>query len=308
MITVESMAKRLAPSCASDEGPSHKKLHSSDCYGSRASLLTIPAPQWRNICEWADVSATQFIRILGLVCKVLARLQMERLAWPLTLDMGRSNEPPYKLWKRWRNYKLHFHTVVLPVEADDWTFARARLMQFGVHRLNLTRCHRMTNVGMAYIATLQLRHLDLSKCHWITDEWLVHLASLPLHHLNIMGCTQITDAGLAHLVTLPLQHLNLDSCVRITNAGLAHLVSLPLQHLNLASCTRITNAGITHLAALKLQSLNLSKCEITDAGLAHLADAGLPLQELVLSRGRITNTGLAQLDKLALKRLDVQDP
>ena len=89
----------------------------------------------------------------------------------------------------------------------------------------------------------------------------------------------ITDAGLKKVLTSPsvantITTLDL-SGMDITDKQLETIVkTFPnLTSLNLAECEDITDAGLAHLAQLHaLTSLDLAYCSnITDAGLAHLA-------------------------------------
>ena len=68
-------------------------------------------------------------------------------------------------------------------------------------RLDLTRCKRITDAGLAHLPALaKLEHLDLSGCEWVTDAGLVHLAKMPaLRHVGLRN-TQVTDTGAARLL------------------------------------------------------------------------------------------------------------
>jgi len=66
----------------------------------------------------------------------------------------------------------------------------------------------------------------------------------------------------------------------------------------------VTDVGIADLKQLKVRSLDLSSEQLTDEGVAHLAEMK-ELRSLYLSaRGRVTEKGLVHLKKLTnLKRL-----
>ncbi len=94
-----------------------------------------------------------------------------------------------------------------------------------------------------------LKWLDLNRCYRITDAGLAHLKGLTkLEKLYLIGCTRITDAGLVHLKGLTtLKVLDL-SRTNITDDGLAHLKGLTnLEKLDLFYCDKITAAGVQSL-------------------------------------------------------------
>lgn len=100
-----------------------------------------------------------------------------------------------------------------------------------LHHLDLRWCYRITDVGLASIASLRLlQHLDLSYCKRISDEGLANIASLPyLQCLNLSHCNSITHVAVASVATLQqLQHIDLHWC-SITRERLANVVAL--QHL-----------------------------------------------------------------------------
>ena len=167
-------------------------------------------------------------------------------------------------------------TLPLDLWCMVWSFADVRshfttlpLISTTMRSLSLTQRtswppmpHMPSNITDSVLRNLpSYRYLDLTRCKRITDAGLAHISTLTsLQHLDLDNCTRITDAGLAHLSTLTsLQHLDLNNCTRITDAGLAHISTLTsLQHLYLSFCPSITDAGLAHLSTLtSLQHLNL---------------------------------------------------
>jgi hypothetical protein len=174
--------------------------------------------------------------------------------------------------------------------------------------INATRCHALTDAGLADLARLSnLTNLNLKLCRQITDAGLAHLARLStLTSLSLTGCDQITNAGLAYLARLSnLTSLSLAACDQIRDAGLDHLARLSnLTNLNLTDCYLIRDAGLANLATLSnLTILNLTGCnQITDAGLADIATLSNLTSLNLTECNQITDAGLADL-KAALAKL-----
>lgn len=139
------------------------------------------------------------------------------------------------------------------------------------------------------LANEDLRHLRafpqlgtlLVKAEKITDEGLRELIGLhSLTELTFWSRTQITDSGMAQLAKLPqLQILHLDWC-NITDAGMHQIRSLAnLRGLTVVSAlphttsfNRVTDKTCEYLKELSgLERLSLMNCDISSAGLAHLA-------------------------------------
>ncbi len=118
--------------------------------------------------------------------------------------------------------------------------------------------------------------LDLSRCERVTDSGLAHLAHLiSLQSLNLFGCERVTNRGLAHLWSLSsLQSLRL-TCCAVTDDGMKHLGSLTsLRSLEMSWC-KVTDEGLAHLRSLiSLQKLSLYGCaQVTDSGVIALSRA-----------------------------------
>ena len=217
---------------------------------------------------------------LGLTCKLLrkaagilppalCRLSIERRQYP----------PPYFAIpardNRWIRPAAWRKPVTPPSSVQDGELHK--LIRFaGITSLHLAFRGNITDWGLVVfmgLPNLPLQHLDLKRCQRITDGGLAHLQSLQqLRHLSLDRCMAITDDGLLHLKHLPLQHLNLTFCQRITDDGLAHLRSLQqLRHLSLARCHAINGTGLASLLTLPLQHLDLQLChKITRAGMVQL--------------------------------------
>eukprot|EP00808_Paulinella_micropora_P024658 g8976.t1 len=154
------------------------------------------------------------------------------------------------------------------------------------------------------LSKLRLNHLHLGGA--ISDQGLSYLQDMPLQHLSLWGCKAITDSGLRSLSRLPLQHLSLwgKGCQTITDAGLLHLAPVPLHHLSLEDCAHFTDAGLTNLLSkgfLRIESFD----NLTDAGLQHICRIK-SLQYLIIAAD-ITDQGLASLAESPLCYLDLVD-
>lgn len=178
-------------------------------------------------------------------------------------------------------------------------------MSSSFRRLNLSETN-ITDDEMIHLVRLHsLTYLDLSCCKGITDNGFRRLGQLPsLTHLSIWGCSRITDNGMTCLAKLQsLSRLDISYCKEITDNGIRHLAQLhSLTYLDLSCCEGITDNGMKHLSRMQsLTYLDISWCEITDQGLAPLADTAL--EYLNLHDIRINGEGLKYLKKLPLKKL-----
>ena len=124
-----------------------------------------------------------------------------------------------------------------------------------------------------------LRALDLSGCHRVTDLGLACLAPLTnLTSLRLEGCDTVGDAGLAALAPLSarLVHLDLGGCDEVSNRGMEVLgAALPkLSSLRLAGCDEFGDDGcvaVGRALGASLTWLDVSgPNQLTDVGLAAL--------------------------------------
>jgi F-box/leucine-rich repeat protein 2/20 len=104
----------------------------------------------------------------------------------------------------------------------------------------------------------KLRHLDLSRCNRLTSVGVKTLAHLvpELEGLQLSGCTALTDNALSDLLaTTPrLTHLDLEELAELTNTFLANdLAKAPcapyLKHLSISYCGDATSDQSLHGAS-----------------------------------------------------------
>jgi len=164
----------------------------------------------------------------------------------------------------------------------------------------------ISDAGLSALAGLRrLTRLDMSRCTRVTDAGVKFLAHLPLRSLSLFCCYRITDCAIASLSSCPLEELSLVSCKRVTDASIIHLRESPIRSLLLTGCA-ITDSGVAELQHLKnLSSLSLSRCPISNSALGHLS--GLPLVALELVSVSISSSGLLQLRSLPLRKLFLKD-
>jgi internalin A len=96
---------------------------------------------------------------------------------------------------------------------------------------------------------------------------------------------------------------------QVTDAQLAVIATLTdLRELDLRKTPLITDAGVVHLRGLvKLEKLNLFRTQLSDVGIAYLADMHV-LDTLLIGGTRITERGVEQLSKLRkLRKLSLFD-
>jgi hypothetical protein len=131
----------------------------------------------------------------------------------------------------------------------------------GIHTLNMSECHGITDAGLARLAGIHT--LDMRYCTGITDAGLARLAGI--HTLNICGCSEITNVGLEHLTgirSLDISRGRYGQGPRITDTGLAQLSGI--HSLRMHNCRQITDAGVAHLSGI--HALDMSECiRITNA-------------------------------------------
>ncbi|CAD6442973.1 91201e6e-a02d-42f1-912b-697ae6a345e6 [Sclerotinia trifoliorum] len=128
----------------------------------------------------------------------------------------------------------------------------------------------------------KLRHLDLSRCNRLTDVGVKSLAHVcqGLEGLQLSGCLALTDSALEPvLATTPrLTHLDLEDLIELTNNLLSnHLAKAPcaptLQHLSLSYCENLGDAGMLPVirACTSLQNIDMDNTRISDLILAEAA-------------------------------------
>jgi serine/threonine protein kinase len=149
-----------------------------------------------------------------------------------------------------------------------------------------------------------VRSIDFFECgnhnegrRMITDAEVANLAGLKeINHLRLPH-TQITDIGLKEIGTLTsLRALDLTEA-KITDAGLPKLAPLNEVTSLRLSGTLITNAGVSRIVRLfpkVSEPLDLNDTNVSDAGIAHLKDAGF-LRYVGLNGTDVGDRGVAQL-------------
>lgn len=204
--------------------------------------------------------------------------------------------------------------------------------------------NRVTDAGMAYVATLHNLRVLILHGTGISETAAAHLGKLrQLRHLDMLG-TEINDAALGHLKSLRcLESLRICGPFReeppeepivpfvsdldaeappipppddmdvwpmfgaITDVGLEALgsmTSLKVLHIEQA---KITDDGVYRLCQLpKLERLELHGCsKLTNASLRHIARLGR-LRALAVLDARITDQGLSYLKEMkALQAIEI---
>ena len=200
-------------------------------------------------------------------------------------------------------------TVTAPMLAHLRGLTRMRDLDLSVTRVE-------DGSFLAEVAAMEdLVSLDLVSVN-LADDDVAHLSGLRNLRTLKIGSPRLTDAGVAHLAGLTgLTELNLDLC-DLYDAALPHLRGMvDLGSLNLSG-KGITDVGLPHLRGMSklkilclsrtgvtrldplgplknLESLHLGRSEITDAGLANVAQTGLT--HLSLAKTRVTDAGLASV-------------
>jgi hypothetical protein len=185
--------------------------------------------------------------------------------------------------------------------------------------INLAYCADITDAGILALAKncTHLEEVILWACYEVTDDCI---RSLGVHcprirKLNLRCCRRITDEGLQLIGQLfpRMESLNFTYCNKITDAGVQHLaVGLrSLRQFSLGYCgANITDVCVKYLArhCRELEYLDLTGCEITNAGLMHLAnnESAKSLRNLHISTCRqVSDMGLQQLGKRCARLLSL---
>uniref|UniRef100_A0A0E0F1N4 TNase-like domain-containing protein n=1 Tax=Oryza meridionalis TaxID=40149 RepID=A0A0E0F1N4_9ORYZ len=202
--------------------------------------------------------------------------------------------------------------------------AKARRLQ----RLSLSRCKRITDMGLGCIAVgcPDLRELSLKWCIGVTHLGL-DLLALKCNKLNILdlsytmivkkcfpaimklqnlqvlllvGCNGIDDDALTSLdqeCSKSLQVLDMSNSYNVTHVGVLSIVkAMPyLLELNLSYCSPVTPSMSSSFEMIhKLQTLKLDGCQFMDDGLKSIGKSCVSLRELSLSKcSGVTDTDLS---------------
>ena len=164
--------------------------------------------------------------------------------------------------------------------------------------------------GIAQFTALKsLKVIDLRVSPMVTDAAMKTLATMPqLKAVRLSGCN-VTDAGIAALLDLPqLTELDVRNCRGVTAAGIEQLSANKSLRILKIGGPKINDKILETVARLgNLTGLSLDNCDITDAGVAHLAE--LPLVDLTLYQcAGVTDEGLKVLAGYTeLKRLTLRD-
>ncbi|KAG5886191.1 hypothetical protein JTB14_026545 [Gonioctena quinquepunctata] len=170
--------------------------------------------------------------------------------------------------------------------------------------LELGGCCNVTNTGLVLIAwgLKKLRRLNLRSCWHVSDQGICHLAlgNQSLEYLGLQDCQRLSDEALKHATGLTsLKSINLSFCISITDSGLKHLAKMTnLRELNLRSCDNISDIGMAYLAegGSRISSLDVSFCDkIGDQALVHISQGLFNLKSLSLSACQISDEGLAKI-------------
>lgn len=148
--------------------------------------------------------------------------------------------------------------------------------------------------GIARFASLKaLKVIDLRVSPMVTDAAMKTLAKMPqLRAVRLTGCN-VTDAGIATLLDLPrLTELDVRNCRGVTAGAIARLTERESLRILKIGGPKINDEFLETVAKLNnLTGLSLDNCDITDAGVARLAD--LPLLDLTLYQcAGVTDKGL----------------
>jgi F-box and leucine-rich repeat protein 2/20 len=127
----------------------------------------------------------------------------------------------------------------------------------------------------------KLRHLDLSRCYRLTDVGIKSLAeNVPnLEGLQLSGCKELTDAALTDLISsVPkLTHLDLEEVLELTNTSLQNLAKAPcrdcLEHLSISYCEKLGDTGMLPVlkACPSLRNVEMDNTRTSDLVLAEAA-------------------------------------
>ncbi|KAL2156064.1 hypothetical protein VTH82DRAFT_809 [Thermothelomyces myriococcoides] len=136
--------------------------------------------------------------------------------------------------------------------------------------------------GRPMVPPRKLRHLDLTRCSRLTDVGVkaVGYAVPDLEGLQLSGIVNLTDAALEPILasTPRLTYLELEDLAQLTNSLLAqHLAKSPctarLQHLSVSYCENLSDIGMLPVirACTRLRSVYMDNTRVSDLVLAEAA-------------------------------------
>jgi Leucine-rich repeat (LRR) protein len=192
-----------------------------------------------------------------------------------------------------------------PISDDGLASLIDRLSEVGkIKSLSLDRCPHISNHGLRVIGKLKtLERLYLSQNPGLTSGLLQEVAKLTNLRRLSMNELALDESDLAHLSSLVnLESLSLsraESDGSLTNQGMQHLSPLKSLSSLTINNANIDDDGVTTVAKLsKLRTLSLYGTQISDAGLANLANQLTDLESLVLSATQVTDSGMSHVGKL----------
>ena len=146
--------------------------------------------------------------------------------------------------------------------------------------VRLDHCHSITGPGLVALSSSHLIHtLTMSNCRCLTDEAIANIGHLTLLTTLVLdGCRCLTNVALRTVGALTnLRKLDVSQCDLLTDDALRYLHQLVfLEELSLGWCRRISDRGIHILVEQPLRQENLltlclARCQVSDAGVRHLA-------------------------------------
>jgi len=160
------------------------------------------------------------------------------------------------------------------------------------------------DAGMVHVGKLHSL-VGLSMSNGVTDEGLSHLQGLSSLQYLSGGSQAISDTGLAYLAGLTeLKRLDLRE-TQVTNEGLKHLSKMQKLNYLVLYETPVTEEGLKVLAGLHSLEEIAAHIDLTDKGLAYLAESSL--KELTLNSDAITQVGLDAISQMkSLERVDIR--
>jgi len=205
---------------------------------------------------------------------------------------------------------LHQHSLDTGKEVTNVMVQEICVMKPDMTSLNLSKCDKVTDVGLWAIARhcTSLKHLTLSQCEGVTTIGLRSLAMkcTGVQTLDFSKCSNLDDNTLRVIAAgmWGLQTFTLTGCPNITDSGIAEVAKCchDLRFLDVSECENVGEYGDKALLEVgkychQLQTLNMYGCKhVGDAGIKAIAKGCRQLQELRL-------TGCKDLSGSAVKSL-----